>query len=392
MKSALTTSISSLFLPTTTVFSTLGVTGGLHRGVVIALEQPVCRIGSSPQADVILSDGGIAAEHVTLRFHARMVAIEAQGGDVEVGDRCVMQGTGWRTNLPTTIAFGDVRLQLSQPALAGPPVLQAIQKASAGALQSARNSGLSVLQSMRKTGSPALESLREAGSPVFRSIGKFCSPVLQPVRKFSAPAFHAIGKRMPELPEPLRSRLNRRTAVTALGATMFATMSMAGVYPFISTDNGGVVGSAYALRSSANSQAAEAALAASSATPGEALRQQLSQANLDGLQVQDSGSHLIVSGEFAPERYADWTDVQRWFDRHYGSSHVLISNAQPSLAADKPAFEFRAVWLGDNPYVIGPSGRRLYPGATLREGWVLSEISDKGVMLRRGDDEFTLTL
>lgn len=392
MKSALTTSISSLFLPTTTVFSTLGVIGGLHRGVVIALEQPVCRIGSSPQADVMLSDGGIAAEHVTLRFHARMVAIEAQGGDIEVGDRCVTQGTGWRTNLPTTIAFGDVRLQLSQPALAGPPVLQSIQKTGVGALQSARNTGFSLLQSIRKTGSPALESLRETSSPIFRSIQKFCSPVTRSVRKFSAPMLQAIGKRMPELPESVRSRLNRRTAVTALGATMFATMSMAGVYPFISTGNSGATGPTDALRSSANSQVAGATLAASITTPGEALRQQLSQAGLDGLQVRDSGSHLMVSGEFAPERYADWTDVQRWFDRHYGSSHVLISSAQPSLAADKPAFEFRAVWLGDNPYVIGPSGKRLYPGAALREGWVLSEISDNGVMLRRGDDEFTLTL
>ena len=398
----LTTSVSSLFLPTTTVFSTLGVTGGLHRGVVISLEQSICRIGSSQQADVILSDAGIAAEHVTLRFHARMVAIEAQGSDVEVDGKCVKQGTGWRTNLPVTIVFGDVRLQLSQPALAGPPVLQFIQKSSAGALQVVRESGSSVVQSIRKAGSPALESLREASSPVVRSIRKTTSPAFQSVRKFSLSVFQAIGKRMPEIPEPLRARLNRRTTIIALWATTFATVSMAGVYPFINADkaganiSSGANISAEALRSTAilNPQAAEAALAlaASITTPGEALLQQLSQAGFDGLHVQDSGSHLIVSGEFDPDRYGDWTDVQRWFDRHYGSSHVLISNAQPSLAADKPAFEFRAVWLGDNPYVIGSSGKRLYPGAALRGGWVLSEISDNRVMLRRGDDEFSLTL
>ena len=411
MTSASLTSLGSYFLPTTTVYSTLEVAGGLHRGVVVPLEQPICRIGSDHHADVILSDPGIADEHVTLRFHARMVAIEALGSDIRVGDKRLAQGTGWRTNLPVTITFGDVVLQLSRPSLSGPLAYQPIHKAGSLAFQSLLKSGISIYQISQKAGMATFQSTRNHGSHCIQTIQTSDSPILQFIGKTSAPALgyaHRTGSSIfrsirgsssavlrsisQRMPEPLRARLDRKVTVSAL----CTLIGFFGVYAFINTGEAGANISADALHSTANlnPQAAEAAmaLAASTLAPGKALSQRLAQAGLDGLQVNDTGSHLVVTGEFAADQYTTWNDVRRWFDGQYGSDPVLISDAQPSPAADEPAFEFRAVWLGDNPYVIGENGQRLYPGAALREGWVLSDIGDGRVMLRRGDQEFSLTL
>lgn len=398
MASAFMSSISSFVLPVTEVFSTLEVMSGFHRGVVVPLEQPVCRIGSSPQSDVILSDDDITAEHVTLRFHARMVAIEAVGGDVEVGGKCLKQGTGWRTNLPVTIAIGDVQLQLSQPVLSLPPAIQLIQE-----------SITPVIQSIRRSAPTLLQSLRQSVSPVFQRCARYLAPVFQSCSERLAPASLFIHKQIARIPIPeawrerfrrlrlrhgedTRIRMKRSAAVTALCTTVV----LVGAYQFIGANKAGASISASALHSTAllHPEAAEAALmlAMSNDSPAEALKQQLVQAGLDSLQVEDAGNHLVVSGEFAPDRYNDWQNVQRWFDQRYGSRQVLISNARPGLVPETPEFHFQAVWFGENPYVIDARGERLYPGASLPEGWVLSDIKDNRVTLRRGDDQFSLTL
>src|SRR5690554_3659518 len=106
-------SVTAFLLPTTETFSTLEVRSGFHSGVAVPLERSVCRIGSAASSDVMLSDDCIAAEHVVLRFHARMVAIEAVGGTVEVNGKPLAQGTGWRTPLPVTLSIGEITLTLS---------------------------------------------------------------------------------------------------------------------------------------------------------------------------------------------------------------------------------------------------------------------------------------
>ncbi|WP_236551377.1 SctD/MshK family protein [Billgrantia tianxiuensis] len=70
----------------------------------------------------------------------------------------------------------------------------------------------------------------------------------------------------------------------------------------------------------------------------------------------------------------------------------MISEARPRLSVDSPALQFQAVWFGDNPYVVDARGERLYPGAPLQEGWVLAEIAEGRVTVRRDGTEFSLTL
>lgn len=410
-------SVSSFLLPTTEVFSTLQVKSGLHGGVAVPLEQSVCRIGSSPCADVMLSDAVVAAEHVTLRFHARMVAIEAVGGDVEANGRPLARGTGWRTDLPVTLIIGDVKLQLSRPELSLPPAVQAIQGKARSvchttrafapvAWQTLSRSLAPVAAALRRTLSPIVLTLKKKASPWLLAMGRRAAPVRRRLRLGFAPVllfFARVWRKVP-IPERWCQRLargrqempralaKRGTAVTALCTSLM----LIGIYQLVGVDKAGANISASALHSTAmlHPQAAEAArlLVATAISPVEALNQRLAESGLDTLRVRDAGSHLVVSGEFAPDRYEQWRDVQSWFDQHYGGSQVLISEVRPGLALDAPAFQFQAVWFGDNPYVIDARGERLHPGAALQEGWVLAEIGDDRVTVRRGSDEFSLTL
>ncbi|QEM82566.1 FHA domain-containing protein [Halomonas binhaiensis] len=388
MSSAFTTSLRSLFAPVTDVYSTLEVTDGFHLGVTIPIEQPVCRIGSSAQADVMLSDTGVSAEHVTLRFHARMVAIEATGGDVSVGGKLLTQGTGWRTSLPVNFEIGGAKLQLSQPELSLPPVMHLAWE----------------------TIEPAWRTIRERVPTLLTKVQALLQRVVAPLRRPLAAGSLMVSSWLARIPlsDAWRARLQRllprrqqrdathlkrNTIATVLGVVL---LSVFGAYFFGGGGKAGATITATALQTTAmlHPQTADATLmlADLSRSPAEALQNRLTEAGLDKLKVEDAGNHLVVSGEFAPHQHADWQAVQRWFDESYGSRQVLISNAMPGVTPDHPDFRFQAVWLGDNPYVIGDNGERLYPGAALQQGWVLAEIANDRLTLRRGEDEMFLTL
>ncbi|MDX5502140.1 MAG: hypothetical protein LPJ90_01395 [Halomonas sp.] len=410
-------SVTSFLMPTTEMFSTLEVRSGLHAGVSVPLEQPVCRIGSAASCDVLLSDAGVVAEHVVLRFHARMVAIEAVGGSVEANGKPLAQGTGWRTPLPVTLAIGEVKLTLTRPELMLPPALQNARRGM-GTLQRLMQASVPVARAtLRHRLVPLRAALQRFALPLalalrgklvqwWSRIGGVLAPVSRRLGIRFAPLVSLVSHQWRRAPIPAhwRHRLvqarqgpahvlaSRSTAVTAL----CTTLAIVGIYQLVGVGTAGASISASALHSTGmlHPQAAEAArsLMAVDTPPGEALARRLAEAGLEGLQVRDAGNHLVVDGEFPPERYDEWRDVQLWFDRHYGGSQLLISEARPQLSTDSPALQFQAVWFGENPYVVGPGGERLYPGAALQEGWVLAEIADNRVTVRRGNDEFSLTL
>lgn len=410
-------SVTSFLMPTTEVFSTLEVRSGLHAGVAVPLEQSVCRIGSATGCDVILSDADVAAEHLILRFHARMVAIEAVGGAIEANGKLLAQGTGWRTSLPVTLVVGDVKFALSRPELSLPPALQSAQR-GVGMLQGRVRASVPVVrEALRRRLVPLRAALQRFALPMvlilqgrlvrlWSRIERTTAPVSQRLGTRLAPLGSFVSRQWRRVPIPARWRYrlaqvrqsptrvlaSRSTAVTAL----CTTLAIIGIYQLVGVGTAGASISASALHSTGmlHPQAAEAArsLMVVDTPPGEALAQRLAEVGLEGLQVRDAGNHLVVDGEFPPERYDEWRDVQLWFDQHYGGSQLLISEARPQLSTDSPALQFQAVWFGENPYVVGPRGERLYPGAALQEGWVLAEIADNRVTVRRGNDEFSLTL
>ncbi|MCE8033366.1 FHA domain-containing protein [Halomonas sp. MCCC 1A11057] len=410
-------SVSSLLLPTTETFSTLEVRSGFHCGVAVPLERSVCRLGSAASSDVMLSDDGIAAEHVILRFHGRMVAIEAVGGTAEANGKPLAQGTGWRTPLPVTLTIGEATLTLSRPELSLPPALQSARQA-AGTLKERVQAGIPALSvALGRRLAPLEAGLRRVALPIgsvlqgwlvrfWLRIERFMAPVNRRLGRWLAPLgdFMVRQWQRAPIPAPWRQRLALvgRAAPHVLagrGAAVMAfcsSLALVGAYQMIGVGKAGADISASALYSTGmlHPQAAEAARALmdSETPPEEALAQRLTEAGLEGLQVRDAGNHLIVAGEFPPERYEEWRDVQHWFDQHYGSRQLLISEARPRLSVDSPALQFQAVWFGDNPYVVDARGERLYPGAPLQEGWVLAEIAEGRVTVRRDGTEFSLTL
>lgn len=127
-------------------------------------------------------------------------------------------------------------------------------------------------------------------------------------------------------------------------------------------------------------------------SPVQALRERLAEAGLASLEVADSGDYIRVSGHYDPDQAGAWNATQRWFDQHYGSRNVLLNEAQLSEVPVRPDLQLQAVWVGKSPYVIDARGQRLYPGAALSSGWVISAIETDRVLLSRGDDQFALTL
>ena len=101
---------------------TLTVTGGLHQGSSLVLDQPVYTIGADLAADLVLSDPGIAGLHLRLRFEGGQVAVEALGGDVLIaGNVRIPHGSGHRARLPLQLRIGTAGVSLALPGGAEKP-------------------------------------------------------------------------------------------------------------------------------------------------------------------------------------------------------------------------------------------------------------------------------
>ena len=99
----------------------LEVLAGVHRGATLTFDKAAdYRIGSSPRADIVLRDQGVAGEHAVLRIESAAVRIDATGGEVSVERKSIPLGHGCRVRLPVELALGEARLLLSRP---GDPVL-----------------------------------------------------------------------------------------------------------------------------------------------------------------------------------------------------------------------------------------------------------------------------
>jgi len=94
----------------------LEVVAGRHAGVCVPLDGAGFSVGSGHDADVLLRDPGVAPTHVRLRLDRSLLSIEAEGGDVGVGNEVLPLGHGCRVRLPADLALGEARLCISRPA------------------------------------------------------------------------------------------------------------------------------------------------------------------------------------------------------------------------------------------------------------------------------------
>ena len=196
------------------------------------------------------------------------------------------------------------------------------------------------------------------------------------------------GSRSPIRFPALASWFNRNAAVAGGSVAGLCLL----LYPFIAM-------------SDADASAPKALPAAATATPAaepiakpavedaeSALNARLGEAGLERLRVDAQGSYLQVAGEVNVREMEQWRGVQRWFDETYGRTHLLHGTVRLREAVANPRVRFQAVWSGENPYVIGERGQRLYPGAAVNDGWMLQRIESDRVILARDGQEFSLTL
>ncbi|WP_295806562.1 FHA domain-containing protein [uncultured Nitratireductor sp.] len=89
------------------------VTAGLHSGARLDFAESTFTVGSSVEADVVLSDPEIADIHVRLRIEGDRVYLEALGGMVRIVDGdTIPEGYGRRCRLPLEISLGGANLRL----------------------------------------------------------------------------------------------------------------------------------------------------------------------------------------------------------------------------------------------------------------------------------------
>lgn len=122
------------------------------------------------------------------------------------------------------------------------------------------------------------------------------------------------------------------------------------------------------------------------------LDQSLKDAELSQLQTRAYGGQLSVEGSYPAQLKDRWLAIQQTFDSRFGQHVVLTPKVQALAAVAKPRVRFQAVWFGRNPYVIDEHGKRLYPGASLQDNWVLEGIEGDQVRLVRGHERFAFTL
>lgn len=144
-----------------------------------------------------------------------------------------------------------------------------------------------------------------------------------------------------------------------------------------------------------SAEAKAATIPAVDATPEQAhawLEESLRAAGLGFLQARVNGRHISVTGSYPATLKDRWLGVQQGFDSRFGQHTVLTPDVQATATVAKPRTRFQAVWFGANPYVIDEHGKRLYPGATLEDNWVLDSIEGDQVRLTRGHERFVFTL
>jgi hypothetical protein len=352
-------------------------TAGFHRGVRLELEPGDIRIGSTPGADIVLRDAGIAAEHAVLRVGRRTIDLHAIGGEVRVGENIIANGYGCALQAPIDLTIGEARLRISiernqaaapTPAEAGAaPARPRISKAImiAGALLLAVPAlGLAAMRPAAKANdltSVAQAEARGNENPTLASASKLMADLPAADRKFIE---HCLST---------RPGISVREAIAELnGCDRQPSPSLAA-----------------ALNGTAPKEAAPNALNAEEA--GRKLTERLAASGLLGLRVSAGGGQVAVTGSITKQQAGAWTEVQQWFDAAYRGRLVLVANVTPTEAKKPaPVMNVQAVWFGERPYVITTEGNRYYKGAFLDNGWMIKDIVDGRILLAKDGETLAL--
>src|SRR6185503_13295589 len=307
------------------------------------LEPGDIRIGSTPGADIVLRDAGIAAEHAVLRVGRRTIDLHAIGGEVRVGENIIANGYGCALQAPIDLTIGEARLRISiernqaaapTPAEAGAaPARPRISKAImiAGALLLAVPAlGLAAMRPAAKANDLTNVARAEAqaqgnDNPTLAAASKLMADLPAADRKFIE---HCLST---------RTGISVREAIAELnGCDRQPPPSLAA-----------------ALNGTAPNGTAPNAAAPNVEDAGRKLTERLVSSGLSGLRVTTAGGQVVVNGSITKQQVGAWTEAQQWFDAAYRGRLVLVANVSPTEAKKPaPVMNVQAVWFGERPYVI----------------------------------------
>ena len=372
MMSSFTSWLSAVVSSSPSTF-VLESTAGFHRGVRLALEPGDVRIGSTPGADIVLRDAGIAAEHAVLRVGRRTIDLHAIGGEVRVGENIIANGYGCALQAPIDLTIGEARLRISiernpasVPTAAEPGVAPARPRISAaimiaGALLLAVPAlGLANMRPAAKAND--LSSVARAGAQ---------APAPAPGNETLTLA--GASKLMADLPAD-----DRKFIEHCLSARPGISVREA-----IAELNG------CDRQPPANLGSALNALNVDDA--GRKLTERLEASGLSGLRVNTGRGQVVVTGNITKQQTGAWTEAQQWFDEAYRGRLVLVANVTFTEAKKPmPVVNVQAVWFGERPYIITAEGNRYYKGAFLDNGWTIKDIADGRILLAKDGETVAL--
>jgi hypothetical protein len=383
MMSSFTTWLSAAVSSSPSTF-VLESTAGFHRGVRLELEPGDIRIGSTPGADIVLRDAGIAAEHAVLRVGRRTIDLHAIGGDVRVGENIIANGFGCALQAPIDLTIGEARLRISiernqagapTPARSGDaPARPRISKAImiAGAL----------LLAVPALGLAAMRPAAKANdlTSVVRAEAQVPAPALAPAPGNENPTLAAASRIMADLPAADRKFIEHCLSARPGISVREAIAELTGC------DRQPSPSLAAALNGTAPNGAAPNVEDA-----GRKLTERLVASGLLGLRVATAGGQVVVNGSITKQQTAAWTEAQQWFDAAYRGRLVLVANVTPAEAKKPPpALNVQAVWFGERPYVLTAEGNRYYKGAFLDNGWTIKDIADGRILLSKDGETMAL--
>lgn len=383
MMSSFTTWLSAAVSSSPSTF-VLESTAGFHRGVRLQLEPGDVCIGSTPGADIVLRDAGIAAEHAILRVGRRSIDLHAIGGDVRVGENIIANGFGCALQAPIDLTIGEARLRISierhQAAASAPveagaaPARPRISKAImiAGALLLAVPAlGLAAMRPAAKANDLTSVTRAEAQA---QALAQAQAP------GNDNPTLAAASKLMADLPAADRKFiehcLSARTGISVREA--------------IAELNGCDRKPPPSLAAALNGTAPNGA-ALNAEEAGRKITERLEASGLSNLRVGAAGGQVTVTGNITKQQTGAWTEVQQWFDAAYRGRLVLVANVTSTEAKKPPpVMNVQAVWFGERPYVITTEGNRYYKGAFLDNGWMIKDIVDGRILLAKDGETLAL--
>jgi Inner membrane component of T3SS, periplasmic domain/Inner membrane component of T3SS, cytoplasmic domain len=339
-------------------------TAGFHRGVRLELEPGDVRIGSTPGADIVLRDAGIAAEHAILRVGRGSIDLHAVGGEVRVGEEVIANGYGCALQTPVDLTIGEARLRISIER-DQPPAPTAVEPGDAPARP--RISRAIMIAGALLLAVPAL------GLAAMRPAAK--ANDLTSVARTEAPGAENLSG--------------------AAGSRLLADLPAADrqfIQHCLSTRPGISVREAIAELNGCDRPPAQTpGPALNTEDAGRKLTERLNASGLSGLRVSTGGGQVVVSGSITKQQTDAWTEAQQWFDATYRGRLVLMAKVT-STEAQKPApvVNVQAVYFGERPYIITAEGNRYYKGAFLDNGWAIKDIADGRILLTKDGETLAL--